>query len=127
MSVTLENCKRIRNRLLTTAAETVLYTTWSNEFCREHLKQTTESVILVKIDPNNLATEELEELGFARFSKDLTLWLIPLWLLPYLVKEFKGGCITAPEEEVTVVTEGLDNAHRYGLSAYGIFKEEETV
>lgn len=56
-----------------TVAETVQYTSWSDEFCRKEINKNTDIFIneLKKyIDFNNLSDEECRELRFGRFMSN---------------------------------------------------------
>ena len=76
-----------------------------------------------EVDPNELSLEELEELKFGLWSKRSGLWLIPIWLVPYLVEVFHGSSIDKLEER-ELKKEKLDLDTRFGYIAYGIVKKE---
>lgn len=103
-------------------AETVQYTNWSDEFCREEIKRATDRFVneLKKyIDFNNLTEEEAQELRFGKWSDDEPdLYLIPLYLLPILPIGTKLICING--DEIVYDGKNVDNDVRFGCLAYGI-------
>lgn len=123
-----ELCCIIKNTMARLSAEIWAYNeSWGDKFCREHvldvIKRIKDSNSFHKIDPNNLSFNEALQLKFGRWSEDSSLMLIPLWLMPFLVDSFEGGCID-DETPGMLVTNELDNDHRFGCLAYGIFKDE---
>ena len=107
-------------------AETVQYTSWSDESCREHINKSTETLLdeLKKhIDWDNLTVEEVKELRFGRWDDDMPdLWLIPLYLLPILPIGTELQSILGNK----VVYDGtnVDKDTRFGCIAYGIIVKE---
>lgn len=103
-------------------AETVQYTNWSDEFCREDIKRATDRFVneLKKhIDFDNLTEEEAQELRFGKWSDDEPdLYLVPLYLLPILPIGTKLTCING--EEIVYDGKNIDNETRFGCLAYGI-------
>ena len=68
-------------------SETVQYTSWSDKFCREEVKEATDRFLkeLEKyIDWNNLTIQEATELRFMKWSNNL--YLLPLY--PIILRLF---------------------------------------
>ena len=103
-------------------AETVQYTSWSDEYCRKTIKEATDKMLDVlseNIDWNNLTKEEAYELRFMRWSEDQPdLYLLPLYILPILPIGTK--IISIFGEEIIYDGTNVDNDIRYGCIAYGI-------
>ena len=104
-------------------SETVQYTSWSDKFCREEVKEATDRFLkeLEKyIDWNNLTIQEATELRFMKWSNNLDsdLYLLPLYILPIL----PIGTTLTTINGVDVVYDGsnVDIDTRYGCIAYGI-------
>lgn len=122
-----ELCCIIRNTMARVSSEIWAYKSWSDKFCREHvldtIKHIKDSEFFHKIDPNRLSFNEVLQLGFGRWSEESSLMLIPLWLMPFLTESFEGGSIN-DETPRMLVTNELDNDHRFGCLAYGVFKDK---
>lgn len=121
--------KEIRNCLTWYAnkvAETVQYKSWSDEFCRKEIEESTNKMLeeLKKhIDFDNLTIEEAIELRFARWSEDQPdLYLIPLYLLPIIPIGTK--LTTIGGEQLEYDGTNVDNDIRFGCIAYGITIKE---
>lgn len=103
-------------------AETVQYTNWSDEFCREEIKRATDRFVneLKKyINFNNLTEGEAQELRFGKWSDDEPdLYLIPLYLLPILPIGTKLTCING--QKIVYDGHNIDNDVRFGCLAYGV-------
>lgn len=103
-------------------AETIQYTNWSDEFCREDIKRATDRFVneLKKyIDFNNLTEEEAQELRFGKWSDDEPdLYLVPLYLLPILPIGTKMTSING--DEIVYDGHNIDNDTRFGCLAYGV-------
>ena len=103
-------------------AETVQYTNWSDEFCREETKKATDRFLdeLKKyIDFDNLTEEEAQELRFGKWSDDEPdLYLVPLYLLPVLPIGTKLTCING--QKIVYDGHNIDNDIRFGCLAYGV-------
>ena len=103
-------------------AETTQYTSWSDDFCRKEIKESTERFLneLKKhIDWNNLTVEEAKELRFCRWDEDKPdLWLIPLWLLPIVPIGMELESIDG--DKIIYDGTNVDNDIRFGVIAYGI-------
>ncbi len=125
-SRTFTLCDGIRRNILMRASETIQYNSWSDEFCR---KQMSDMVDMLKsreydnIDPTLLSYQEMDDLGFGRWDGNSPMRLIPLWLLPFLIDQF--FCADIGGKMCVRKKVDLDNDHRGGLLAYGVFSKEE--
>ena len=102
-------------------AETVQYTSWSDEFCRQEVRQATMdfvSELRKYIDFSKLTREEAIALRFGPWDEGGDLYLIPLYLLPIVPVGTELTCISGK----TVVYDGtnIDNDIRCGCIAWGI-------
>ena len=102
-------------------AETVQYTSWSDEFCRKEVRQATMdfvSELRKHIDFSKLTREEAVALRFGQWGEGGDLYLIPLYLLPIVPVGTELTCISGK----TVVYDGtnIDNDIRFGCIAWGI-------
>lgn len=116
-----QKCIMIRNYLCRKASEVIVYKNWSAEFSTENLREA-EGIILKEIGTVNIAElteEQMKELGFGKFSEGDPSYLIPLYLFPYLPEEIITRDLNG---HVRVLKKSeMDNDHRCGLLAYGIF------
>lgn len=119
---TFDICNIILLNIANKAAEVFTYKNWSDEFCRNEINRTAETIRASKgfipVDPYELSLKEMDELGFRRWSDDSDLMLIPFWLASFLkhgiqVESIDGECYYFDETTA-------DNDHRYGCLAYGI-------
>lgn len=103
-------------------AETVQYTSWSDEFCIKEIREATDTMlnILKKyVDWDNLTREEARELRFMQWDEELPdLYLLPLYILPILPVGTK--LTTIGGEEIVYDGTNVDNDIRFGCLAYGI-------
>ena len=102
-------------------AETVQYTSWSDEFCRKEIKEAHDKFIeeiKKHIDFENLTVEEARELRFGKWSKHTDLYLIPLYLLPAIPIGMKLTSIFG--EDIIYNGSNVDNDIRCGCIAWGI-------
>lgn len=124
---TFEIAKNILRILVVNAAETMVYDCWSDEFATKNVRGTVNQVIkcewFLPIDPNEFTVEELKQLDFRRWSRESELWLIPLWLRPFLADMFIYAAID--EEPKMGAAKDIDNDHRFGCLAYGVVKHEQ--
>lgn len=125
-SRTFTLCDGIRRNILMRASETIQYNCWSDKFCR---KEMSDIVYVLKtegydnINPTLLSYQEMDDLGFGRWDGNSPMRLIPLWLLPFLIDEFYCADISGKMRMRKKVD--LDNDHRGGMLAYGVFSKEE--
>ena len=103
-------------------AETVQYTSWSDEFCRKEIKANTDTMLkeLSKhIDWSNLTREEALELRFGMWDEDMpNLYLLPLYLLPIL--PIGTELTTISGDKIVYNGTNVDDDTRFGCIAYGI-------
>lgn len=123
---------QIQRSLLTRFSEIFCYG-WDNSFKWKQLNETKQYIIenIGKIDFTNFTGDQLLSLGFGIFSKKDNLYLIPLYLYPFLEN---GQIVECIDKTIIAVSEGymlsgtednpnnnyIDNDHRFGLIAYGI-------
>ncbi|ADJ55475.1 hypothetical protein Lw1_gp176 [Escherichia phage Lw1] len=119
---TFQLCQMILVATATRAAEPIEYTSWGTEFAISNIRdlpgRLMKSPNFFPVDPNDLTREEMENLGFRKWSSESDLMLIPLYLLPYL----KEGItvIDISDEQYYFFREEADNDHRMGLLAFGV-------
>ena len=102
-------------------SETVQYKSWSDEFCRKEIENSTGDFlnhIREHIDFKNLTRKEALELGFGLWEEGSDLCLIPLYLLPIIPFGTKLKCING--KEIIYNGANVDNDIRFGCIAYGI-------
>ena len=103
-------------------AETVQYESWSDEFCRKEIKDSTDRFLIELnkyIDWGHLTKEEAIELRFGRWSDEQPdLYLLPLYILPIVPIGTK--LTTIGGEEIIYDGTNVDKDIRFGLLAYGI-------
>jgi hypothetical protein len=120
--------QRLRSKLLCAMAESAVYTKWSAEYARSNVADRIAQLRKQEcIDPHVLTCAEAVSLDFG--SWDGKLYLIPLWMYPFLKAGVKLKCIDGEEHEVSYDEQGvcnIDNDHRFGCLAYGIEFFEET-
>ena len=115
-SIAYMNAVQYRSIILRTFAETTQYEKWSDEFARSECFKARDRVPVDSIDITELTKEEALELGFQRWSKDATLYLLPMWMLPACNKSVKVESIGG---DVKPLNEA-NNDNRAGLLAFGI-------
>lgn len=103
-------------------AETVQYTSWSDELCRKEIKKAHDLLMneLKKhINWNTLTREEAIELRFRRWSdENPNLYLIPLWLLPIVPVGIELTTISGYKFIYNGSNVDIDT--RFGCIAYGV-------
>jgi hypothetical protein len=103
-------------------AQTVQYTSWSDNFCRKEIKEAHDKFIeeLKKhIDLKALTREDAIELRFGRWSDETpNLYLIPLWLVPIIPVGTELTYISGAK--IIYNGSNIDNDIRFGCIAYGI-------
>lgn len=115
-----QKAKRIRQYITQRAAEVMNYESWSDEFSTENIRNIPQKILenIGTVDVTSLTDEEMEDLGFTKWSQDNPMRLIPLWLFPFLPEEihiqnFDGSKQILKKSE-------MDKDHRFGCLAYGI-------
>jgi hypothetical protein len=121
---TFEKVKAIRTLLLNKIGQTLAYKNWSDEF---KMSEINEIPTIVKkwekndgsfsINPNELSSEQMDELNFGNWSGESPIKLIPIWLFPFLCDEFE--CESIDGDKYTKLSQ-LDNDQRFGYIAYGV-------
>jgi len=94
---------------------------WSADFClsetKDLFKRQSEKY---EINPHDFTREELEILGCAKWEDESDLFLLPIWMVPFLPQGFKlesfGG------DFAIVGTDDFDKDIRFGCVAWGINK-----
>ena len=114
---TYEKCQQIRRFILNRAGEVYNYTNWDDEFAAKQIREI-PSKTEDKIDVSDLTATEMDDLGFGKWAKEDPMFLIPLWLFPFLPDKIEAGCIDG-EKKVYNKSE-MDNDHRFGCLAYGV-------
>jgi len=120
-----ESVNWIRNYILKYTGEVLNYKNWGAEFSYEQLMKSVDSFNqkhskYLNLEICELTYEQLEQLGFGKWSDDTPLRLIPLWLFPFLPETIYTGI----GEEQLKKSE-MDTDHRCGYLAYGIVSRNE--
>ena len=123
---TYKKCRQIRQGLVNQAANVMTYKSWSDESAAKEIREFPDNVknqengdSYYNIQLSELTAEEAIELGFCKWSDENPIYLIPLWLLPFLAEELEVGCIDDKPISKRKKSE-LDNDNRFGCLAYGI-------
>ena len=121
----IEMARGIRRFILNKAAEVMSYTNWSPEFAAAWIRDIPETVRNMSefafINVANLWGDELEELGFGNWSTEDPLWLIPLWIVPFLDPNMEVVAINGEKCKLS----DADNDTRGGRLAYGFYGSTE--
>lgn len=118
MKNTFEECKLIRQNLLSTTAMGAVYKQhWGKDFRISEIDDTIEKLKKFKINPNNLTSLQMDELGFGIWSDENPMRLIPIWLYPFLTEDIETESISGSKH--TKLSE-IDNDCRFGCLAYGV-------
>jgi len=124
---TFEIAKHIRSIIVPRAAASMNYTNWGADFVASQIREIPEMIKktnwFVPINPADLTEAEMRELGFGKWSKEDPMFLIPLWLFPFLPDEVDCGSISG-EKRILKKSE-MDNDHRFGCLAYGVVPKKE--
>ncbi len=118
---TYEKCQAVRRFIVNRAAEVMNYTSWSDEFAANRIREISEDLSdsIGKINIAELTSIQMDDLGFGRWSEDSPMRLIPLWLFQFLPDEIESECIDGTKS--VLKTAEMDNDHRFGCLAYGIY------
>lgn len=124
---TFEVAQNIRTYILATTAEVMNYTSWPDAFAAQQIRELPERLKRADwyspVNPADLTKTEMQALGFGCWSKENPMFLIPLWLFPFLADEIKCECI---DGSVGVLRkEDMSNDNRYGNLAYGVIPKIE--
>ncbi|TXH48897.1 MAG: hypothetical protein E6Q97_23880 [Desulfurellales bacterium] len=122
-----EQCKAIKRLLLNCAAEVMVYhANWGDEYCAKQIHTIPSSLSrdFTQVQIAELTSEQMNDLGFWRLDEGNPMYLIPLWLHPFLPDELECSCING----VTAVMKraDIDNDNRCGFLAYGIIPKDAT-
>jgi hypothetical protein len=124
---TFEIAKHIRSIIVTRAAESMNYINWSADYVASQIREIPEMIKktnwFVPINPADLTEAEMRELGFGKWAEEDPMFLIPLWLFPFLPDEVDCGSISG-EKRILKKSE-MDNDTRFGCLAYGVMPKEE--
>jgi hypothetical protein len=121
---TYEKCQAVRRAIVNRAAEVMNYTNWSDEFATKQIREIPE-VLAEKIGKINIAeltAPQMDDLGFGQWSEDNPMRLIPLWLFKFLPDEIESECIDGTKS--VLKTAEMNNDHRFGCLAYGIWPND---
>jgi hypothetical protein len=120
-----EIAKNIRRILLNRTAEVIVYD-WSKDFSVDQIKNVVEYIRSAKwfipVNPIDMDEEQLIDLGFQKWSEENPVYLIPLWLFPFLPEEVELRCING--EKNTLKKADMDNDNRFGCLAYGVIPKK---
>ena len=122
---TYENCKTLRRCIVNRAAEVMNYTNWSDDFAAKQIREIPAALLekIGKVNIAELTAEQMDDLGFGRWSEENPMRLIPLWLYPFLPDEIETECIDGKKSVLKKAD--MDNDHRFGCLAYGIWPNAE--
>jgi len=117
-------CKKVRQIILRHAAEVMNYKNWGHKFAAKRIRELPEFILqhTGKINIAELTAEQMEDLGFERWSEETPMRLIPLWLFPFLPDELNVECIDGTRLRMKVAD--MENDHRFGCLAYGILPSD---
>lgn len=120
---TYEKCQTIRRYILCRAAEVMNYTNWSNDFAVGQIRKTPNCLLesLGKVNITELTIDQMDNLGFLRWSEEKPMRLIPLWLYPFLTDEIEAESISG--EFITKKVD-MNTDNRFGMLAYGILPKK---
>jgi hypothetical protein len=125
---TYEMCRSIRKIIADEAAEGYVYarnrdSSYNPVAAVIKNLNDTESTPYLNIDPTDLYESELKELGFGNW--DGKIWLIPIWLYPFLKGAIKATCIDGKTKVMKV--KDMDTDTRFGCLAYGVEPKHEIM
>ena len=118
--------KNVRTIMMNRSAEVMNYLSWSSDFCAEQIREIPEKIKsydwFTPINPSELTKDQMKDLGFGKWSDEDPMYLIPLWMFPFLPEEINCGCIDGVK--LVVKKSEMDNDHRFGCLAYGVMPKE---
>jgi hypothetical protein len=125
---TYEKCCAIRHAIMTRVAESQIYESWSDEFRLKNIRgffsetiQKWSETESFEIDASDLTKEEMELLGFCKFSENSNGYLIPIWLYPFLKESIETSCIDGSSK---LNKSEMDTDHRFGYLAYSVLPKD---
>lgn len=118
-----EKCIRIRNAIVKTSAEIFAYHVfWGKDFSMSELVRLPEKIKSQEwfspIDFSGMDFQELIDVGFGKWDEESGIYLIPLYLLPYIKIGLKVTSISG--DELVIGDKDIDTDNRFGCLAYGI-------
>lgn len=122
-----EKMKAVRHFIMSRAGEAMAYN-WGSEFVARYLKETARFALNKhgKISLMGITVEQCDDLGFAKWSAESPIRLIPIWLYEHLATGDTLHCIDGTKVVVLddySVRESagyIDNDCRGGCLAYGV-------
>ncbi len=120
-----EKCKTIRRMIMTRAGEIMIYN-WGDSFCKKQIHGFPNELKtrikggkdLFDIQISQLTKDQMDDLGFGKWSVDDDKMLIPIWLYPFLPEKIKTRSIS---DSGTIKKSPMDTDHRMGYLAYGVY------
>ena len=123
---TFEVAKIIRQIIVNAAADGMNYLSWTPKMITKMLRGLPEEIrknaFFSPIDPTDLTEKEMIEIGFRKWEEENPMYLIPLWLFPFLQEEINAECING-EKRIFKKSE-MDIDTRFGLLAYGVIPKK---
>jgi hypothetical protein len=123
---TFEVANNIRRIILNRAAESMHYLNWSNNFVASEIREIPTLIQSASwyspINLSDLTEKEMISLGFQKWSNDNPMYLIPLWLFPFLPEEIDCGTLNNIKQILKKSEMSDDN--RGGCLAYGIYPKK---
>jgi hypothetical protein len=124
---TFEIAKNIRRIIINSAAESMNYLNWSSGFVASEIREIPENLKkadwFIPINLSDLTEKEMLELDFCKVTEEDTMFLIPLWLFPFLTEDVDCRCIS-DNKHIQKKSE-MDNDNRFGCLAYGVVPKKE--
>lgn len=121
---TFEKCELVRTSILNVASEVAVYEGWDADYCVRKirglagkLERGSDVDSLSNINPCLLTRDQMVRLGFGYWEKGNPMMLIPLWLYPFLTKEFNYESVNG---EKGSIKSRMDMDHRFYCLAYGV-------
>jgi hypothetical protein len=120
---TYEIAQIIQRFIVRRAAEAMLYGTWSPGFIAGYLKEVPDKIKCAEwykpIELSNFSEDQMKDLGFVRWSEDDPMYMIPLWLYPFLPDEIE--CKSIDGVQVRYKKSEMNTDSRFGCLAYGVY------
>ena len=121
-TLTFDQISVLKSAVFNRMSESATYRTWKPEYAVLNVTEFIDEQRKVKaIDPNVLTLPEMKQLGFGNWDDDM--YLVPLWMHPFLKAGIKLHCINDRDYEVTYDEKGnssIDDDTRGGMLAYGV-------
>lgn len=127
--MTVEKLSLISSSLLNLAAMTAAYPSWDDKFSRKEIQNVWSNahsrwhqkfdIVITREDILSLSEEQRHRFGFSRWSGEIPIILIPLWVFNYLEDDMILTCIFG-EKTKTKGGGEIDLDTRGGCIAWGI-------